>query len=130
MTREYTIHLHKHVHGKAFKKRAPCGVKAIIAFAQKTMGTTDVRIDPKLNQAVWERGVKSVPHRIRVKLERECLISYIPPLSRVEHWVGEVVGLVQGPLGDEWTSGMEGKWWCMRLWTRWVFVSRGLEVSE
>ncbi|EIM87112.1 uncharacterized protein STEHIDRAFT_56238, partial [Stereum hirsutum FP-91666 SS1] len=71
VTREYTIHLHKHVHGKAFKKRAPCGVKAIIAFAQKTMGTTDVRIDPKLNQAVWERGVKSVPHRIRVKLERK-----------------------------------------------------------
>jgi large subunit ribosomal protein L31e len=39
------------------------------------MGTNDVRIDPKLNQALWERGVKSVPHRIRVKLEREFLIS-------------------------------------------------------
>ncbi len=36
------------------------------------MGTSDVRIDPKLNQALWERGIKSVPHRVRVKLEREC----------------------------------------------------------
>jgi len=35
------------------------------------MGTNDVRIDPKLNQALWERGIKNVPHRIRVKLERE-----------------------------------------------------------
>jgi len=35
------------------------------------MGTADVRIDPKLNQALWERGIKSVPHRIRVKLERK-----------------------------------------------------------
>lgn len=42
------------------------------------MGTTDVRIDPKLNQALWERGIKSVPHRVRVKLEREfCSSVYV-----------------------------------------------------
>jgi hypothetical protein len=34
------------------------------------MGTKEVRLDPKLNQALWAQGVKSVPHRIRVKLER------------------------------------------------------------
>jgi ribosomal protein L31E len=33
------------------------------------MGTQDVRVDPKLNQQLWSRGVKSVPHRMRVKLE-------------------------------------------------------------
>ena len=70
MTREYTIHLHKRVHGRAFKKRAPCAVKAVVEFATKAMGTTDVRVDPKLNQELWSRGIKSVPHRIRVKLER------------------------------------------------------------
>lgn len=37
------------------------------------MGTGDVRLDPKLNQQIWARGVKSVPHRLRVKLERELL---------------------------------------------------------
>ncbi|KAI0062582.1 hypothetical protein BV25DRAFT_1825591 [Artomyces pyxidatus] len=71
VTREYTIHLHKLVHGRAFKKRAPTAVKSVVAFAQKAMGTADVRLDPKLNQALWARGVKSVPHRIRVKLERK-----------------------------------------------------------
>lgn len=34
------------------------------------MGTSDVRIDPRLNQAIWATGIKSVPHRMRVKLER------------------------------------------------------------
>jgi len=34
------------------------------------MGTSDVRLDPKLNQQVWAQGIKTVPHRIRVKLER------------------------------------------------------------
>ncbi|KIP03282.1 hypothetical protein PHLGIDRAFT_20270 [Phlebiopsis gigantea 11061_1 CR5-6] len=71
VTREYTIHLHKRVHGRSFKKRAPHAVKSIVEFAQKAMGTSDVRLDPKLNQAVWAQGIKSVPHRIRVKLERK-----------------------------------------------------------
>ncbi|TFY76895.1 hypothetical protein EWM64_g7114 [Hericium alpestre] len=71
VTREYTIHIHKRVHGSSFKKRAPKAVKSVIEFAQKAMGTTDVRVDPKLNQALWERGIKSPPHRIRVKLERK-----------------------------------------------------------
>ncbi|KAH9034963.1 60S ribosomal protein L31 [Lactarius pseudohatsudake] len=63
VTREFTIHLHK--------KRAPTAVKSVVAFAQREMGTSDVRVDPKLNQALWSRGIKSVPHRIRVKLERK-----------------------------------------------------------
>ncbi|KAG1724647.1 60S ribosomal protein L31 [Suillus paluster] len=71
VTREYTIHLHKLVHGRSFKKRAPWAVKSVVDFARKSMGTTDVRLDPKLNQALWARGVKTVPHRIRVKLERK-----------------------------------------------------------
>ena len=70
VTREATIHLHKHVHGKSFKKRAPTAVKAIKAFAEKMMGTKDVRVDPALNKAVWGRGIRNVPHRIRVRLAR------------------------------------------------------------
>ncbi|KAF9458285.1 60S ribosomal protein L31 [Collybia nuda] len=71
VTREYTIHLHKRVHGRSFKKRAPWAVKSVVEFARKTMGTSDVRIDPLLNQAVWAQGIKTVPHRLRVKLERK-----------------------------------------------------------
>ena len=35
------------------------------------MGTSDVRLAPELNKAIWDKGVKSVPHRIRVKLARK-----------------------------------------------------------
>lgn len=55
----------------AFKKRAPKAIKAIKEFARKTMGTKDVRLDPKLNEQVWSKGVKTVQHRIRVLLERK-----------------------------------------------------------
>ncbi|KAH8087425.1 putative 60S ribosomal protein L31 [Filobasidium floriforme] len=71
VTREYTVHLHKRVHGSSFKKRAPKAIKSIVEFAQKSMGVQDVRITPGLNQAVWARGVRSPPHRIRVRLERK-----------------------------------------------------------
>ena len=89
-TREYTIHLHKHVHDVAFKKRAPTAIKAIRAFAKKAMGTSDVRIDSNLNKQLWSRGVKGVPHRIRVQLARKrndsedakeklyTLVTYVP----------------------------------------------------
>ena len=55
VTREYTIHLHKRLHDVTFKKRAPKAVKEIRKFAQKQMGTKDVRLDVKLNKAVWMR---------------------------------------------------------------------------
>ncbi|KAG2182454.1 hypothetical protein INT43_007384 [Umbelopsis isabellina] len=86
VTREYTIHMHKYVHDVAFKKRAPRAIKTIQAFARKAMGTKDVRIDASLNKAVWSHGIKKVPHRIRVRINRrrnddedakEKLYSYV-----------------------------------------------------
>ena len=32
-------------------------------FAQKAMGTSDVRIDQKLNKYLWGNGIKNVPVR-------------------------------------------------------------------
>ncbi|KAI7901258.1 ribosomal protein L31e-domain-containing protein [Cokeromyces recurvatus] len=71
VTREYTIHLHKHVFGRSLRKRTPHAVKAVKAFAQKAMGTKDVRLDPALNKALWSRGVKHINHRIRVRIARK-----------------------------------------------------------
>ena len=34
-------------------------------------GTKDVRVDPQLNKKVWERGIKTVPHRMRLRLSRK-----------------------------------------------------------
>merc|ERR1711912_30835 len=70
VTREYTVNLHKRLHSSTFKKRAPRAVRAIRKFAQQMMGTEDDRVHPQLNKAVWGKGVKNVPHRIRVRCER------------------------------------------------------------
>ncbi|RVW38234.1 60S ribosomal protein L31 [Vitis vinifera] len=84
VTREYTINLHKRLHGclyrdlyvvflnnSTFKKKAPKAIKEIRKFAQKAMGTKDVRVDVKLNKHIWSRGIRSVPRRIRVRIARK-----------------------------------------------------------
>lgn len=71
ITRDYTINLGKAITGVTFKKRAPRAVAAIKKFAQKTMKTSDVRIDVKLNKAVWSKGIRNVPKRIRVRISRK-----------------------------------------------------------
>ncbi|KAK1254631.1 hypothetical protein MKX08_008626 [Trichoderma sp. CBMAI-0020] len=102
VAREYTIHMHKRLHGVTFKKRAPRAIKEIKAFATKAMvrlsnrnipmsaGTSDVRIDPSLNKKVWEQGVKGVAYRIRVRISRrrndeegakEKLYSYVQAVN-------------------------------------------------
>lgn len=73
-----------------FKKRAPKAIKTIREFAKKTMGTSDVRLDPSLNNMVWNKGVKQVQHRIRVRLSRkrnddedskEKLYTFVTPVA-------------------------------------------------
>merc|ERR1711935_890884 len=71
VTREYTVHLHKRLHGVSFKKRAPRAVKEIKKFAKKMMGTEDVRVDVSLNKFLWSKGVRNVPYRVRVRLNRK-----------------------------------------------------------
>ncbi|BGP33449.1 60S ribosomal protein L31B [Rhodotorula toruloides] len=71
VAREYTIHLHTKVHGKGFKHRAPSAVKAVRTFAQKAMGTKKVLLEPSVNAAIWGKGIKNVPHRLRVRLHRK-----------------------------------------------------------
>merc|ERR1719446_291940 len=71
VTREYTINIHKRIHGVGFKYRAPRAIKEIRKFAEKMMGTPDVRIDIRLNKHIWATGVRHVPHRLRVRLARK-----------------------------------------------------------
>ena len=80
ISREYTINLHKRLHGIGFKYRAPRAIKEVKKFAEKQMGTKvcdvhtfkrpikssmfqDVRIDTRLNKAIWAQGVRGVPFR-------------------------------------------------------------------
>lgn len=58
VTRECTIHLNKRLHKIGFKKRSPRAIKIIRKFAEKEMNTEDVRIDTRLNKAIWSRGIR------------------------------------------------------------------------
>ncbi|RWS15296.1 60S ribosomal protein L31-like protein [Dinothrombium tinctorium] len=71
VTREYTVNLHKRLHGVGFKKRAPRAIKEIRRFAEMQMGTPDVRIDTRLNKFLWSKGIRNVPYRVRVRLARK-----------------------------------------------------------
>ena len=71
VSREYTINLHKRLHGQQFKRRAPRAVKEIKAFALKMMGTSDNRVDVLLNKFIWSKGVRYVPTRVRVRMHRK-----------------------------------------------------------
>uniref|UniRef100_G1QA22 Large ribosomal subunit protein eL31 n=1 Tax=Myotis lucifugus TaxID=59463 RepID=G1QA22_MYOLU len=70
VTREYTINSHKPTHGVGFKKCSP-QLKEIGKFTMKEMGTLDVRIDTRLNKAVWAKGVRNVPYCTQVWLSRK-----------------------------------------------------------
>ncbi|KAK1354846.1 60S ribosomal protein L31 [Heracleum sosnowskyi] len=54
-----------------FKNKAPNSIQEIRKFAQKAMGTKDVRVDVKLNKQIWSRGIRSVPRRVRVRIARK-----------------------------------------------------------
>ncbi|XP_075809824.1 large ribosomal subunit protein eL31-like [Microtus pennsylvanicus] len=90
VTREYTTNIHKCIHGVGFKKHALRALKEIRKFVMKEMGTPDVRIDTRLNKAVWAKRIRNVPYRIRVRLSRKhhededlpnklyTLVTYVP----------------------------------------------------
>mmetsp|Transcript_121364 Transcript_121364/g.170635 ORF Transcript_121364/g.170635 Transcript_121364/m.170635 type:complete len:121 (+) Transcript_121364:83-445(+) len=70
VTRDYTINLHKRLHKITFKQRAPRAIREIAKFAKLNMLTTDIRVDQKLNQFLWSRGIRNVPKRVRVRMSR------------------------------------------------------------
>merc|ERR1711915_148058 len=83
VTREYTINLHKRIHGMQFKKRAPRAIREIRKFAEKMMGTPDVRIDVSLNKVVWSKGVRNVPRRLVSDWLDVTMMMKIQPTSYI-----------------------------------------------
>ena len=54
-----------------FKKKAPKALSEIRKFAVANMKTEDVRVDPEVNSWVWNQGIRNIPRRIRVRLQRK-----------------------------------------------------------
>jgi len=66
-----TINIHKLAHRTQFKKKAPRAVHEVQRLVAKMMKTQDVRIDPKLNQFIWNQGIRNLPRRVRVRISRK-----------------------------------------------------------
>jgi large subunit ribosomal protein L31e len=62
----------------------------VVDFTQRVMKTKDVRMDTKLNEFLWSKGIRNVPFRVRVRLSRKrnedenakeemyTLVQYVP----------------------------------------------------
>uniref|UniRef100_A0A4X1UEI1 Large ribosomal subunit protein eL31 n=1 Tax=Sus scrofa TaxID=9823 RepID=A0A4X1UEI1_PIG len=68
---EVVTRIHKRIHGVGSKKRAPRALTEIRKFAMTEMGTPDVRINSRLNKAVWAKGIRNVPYQICAPLSRK-----------------------------------------------------------
>lgn len=55
---KYILKIWKNIYFRGFKKRAPRAIKEIRKFAFKMMGTEDVRLDTRLNKAIWAQGIR------------------------------------------------------------------------
>ena len=76
LEREYIIPLRKRFQHVARYKKTPKAIKTIKEFLVKHMKIYDrdlkkIKIDGYLNEAIWGRGIKNPPHKIKVKAVKE-----------------------------------------------------------
>ena len=71
ISRKLIVNLHKNLHGIQFKKKAPRAIKVIKELVKRNMLTKDVRIDPELNKEIWKNGVRNLPNRVGIIMERK-----------------------------------------------------------
>ena len=70
LTLDVTLNLHRRCYKVQFKKRAPRALREIRDFVEQTMKTSEVRIEPLVNQFIWAKGIRTPPRRIRLRLVR------------------------------------------------------------
>ena len=68
---ETTVRISRKMTNVTHKKRAPRACKVLRDHAKRMLGTSDNRIDSKLNKFLWSNGIKNPPHRVRVRMERK-----------------------------------------------------------
>jgi large subunit ribosomal protein L31e len=71
LERTYTIPLRKEFLKVPKYKRTKKAVTAVREFIQKHMKSDDVLIGPKLNLKLWERGIRSPPHHVKVNAVKD-----------------------------------------------------------
>lgn len=70
LTRTYVVPL-----GLAFEappyRRAKVAVRIIKEFTTRHMKASEVKIKEDVNKAVWARGIRKPPRRVRLEMERD-----------------------------------------------------------
>lgn len=100
---EMTINLKKLTNKVSWRYKAPHGVRNIKRFMQKTFNTSeDVLIAPELNKALWVRGMKKIPGKVRVRVQRgPCTKNPANNVYRVSLViVGSFKGLITQSMAD------------------------------
>ncbi len=69
--RTYNIPLRKEFLRAPRYKRAKTAVSALKRFLQRHMKSEDVYIGKRLNEKIWERGIKNPPHHVKVDVVKE-----------------------------------------------------------
>lgn len=68
--RIYTVPLKEAWQAQRYR-RSEKAVMVLKAFAVRHMKAKDVSVDTSVNEVIWARGIKSPPHKIRVKMTKD-----------------------------------------------------------
>jgi large subunit ribosomal protein L31e len=68
--RIYTVPLKEAWNAQRYR-RSERAMMVLKAFAVRHMKAKEVTVDTTVNEAIWARGIKSPPHKIRVKMTKD-----------------------------------------------------------
>ncbi|MFP3951213.1 MAG: 50S ribosomal protein L31e [Candidatus Bathyarchaeia archaeon] len=68
--RIYTVPLGRAWIGERYK-RAKKAMSILKKFVTRHMKPTDIVIEPEVNEALWARGIKNPPRKIRLKMSKD-----------------------------------------------------------
>ena len=70
MERIYTVPLRRAWIAQKYR-RAEKAMFVLKQFTERHMKPTEIIIDPSVNEAIWARGIKNPPRKIRVKMTKD-----------------------------------------------------------
>jgi large subunit ribosomal protein L31e len=70
LERIYTVPLKEAWNAQRYR-RSERAIMVLKKFAKRHMKAEEVSIDTTVNEAIWAKGIKNPPHRIRVKMNRD-----------------------------------------------------------
>lgn len=70
LERIYTVPLTRAWIAQKFR-RAEKAMSVLKQFTERHMKPTAIIIDPSVNEAIWARGIKNPPRKIRVKMTKD-----------------------------------------------------------